>query len=116
MDRYHALHESVHLLNCRAIILVSSNLPHADDYQTFFSLTFGLNFCHREDAFLLQPTKSFSGQDNPKRERFSRSNNIHPNGPCTEILEKFLQQAMSPQYLLEQLNSRRVKLLAELPY
>ncbi len=51
-----------------------------------------------------------------KWERFSRSDNIHPNGPDTEILEEFQQQAMSPQYLLEQLNSKRVKRLAELRY
>ncbi len=95
MDRYHALYESVHRLNGRAIILVLSILPGSDDYQTFFPLSFGLNFALEKWCAMSQGRRIFiathkvflrAGQ--PKWERFSRSDNVHPNGPGTEILGK----------------------------
>ncbi len=70
---------------------------------------FGLNFALEKWCAMSQGRrifiathKVFLSAGQPKWERFSRSDNIHPNGPGTDILlQELLQQAMSPQYMLE---------------
>lgn len=122
LARYMAVHNTIRRRNKHAIILVSSILPRVDDFETYAPLINGLNFalqkwCSKSGGSRIYvPThKVFMEHGKPRRELFAQDG-VHPNGVGTDVLENFLQQAFSPQYLVQQLESVRTKMLASLSY
>ncbi len=45
--------------------------------------------------------RCFTKGGKPKMEQFSKSDELHPNGSSTDVVEWFLQQVMSPKFILE---------------
>ena len=115
MHQYQALHQVIHHRNRHATLIFLAILPRAYNFDLFFPLVFGLNlalekWCAKSAGrqVFIHTHKLFLRGSTPKLEQYSRSDGIHPNGAGTDILEAFIQQALSPQFLLENLNSKSV--------
>ncbi len=106
-----------------AIILFSSILPRADNFDLYFLLIFGLYFTLEKWCAQSSGTHVFVSSHNRflkhgrlKREQYSTTGGLHPNGVSTDVLESFIRQALSPQFILENISSKRVACLVQLPY
>ncbi len=121
---YKALHRVLRRWNKLAIIMFSSILPQADNFDFYFPLIRGIiNFalekwCAQSGGRrVFVPSHSqFLRGDRPKTECFARAEGLHPNGVGTDDLQGFFQQVLTPEYVLEQVMSKRVTRLADLPY
>ena len=60
--------------------------------------------------------KQFIKKGGPRQAAYATADGLHLNGFGTDVLEQFFQQVMTPQYVQEQVNSKRVQRLAALPY
>ncbi len=123
MARYHTLHKVICKRNRHAIILFSSILPRPDNFYLYFPLIFGLNFALKKwcaqsagTCVFVSSHKEFIKHGRPKREQYSTTDGLHPNGVGTGVLESFIRQALSPQFILENISSKRVACLVQLPY
>ncbi len=123
MSRYASLHQVICRRNKHATILVSSVLLHANCFDLFFPLIYGLNFELEKWCAQLASRRVFVASHRlflrggrPKVEQFSKSDGLHPNESGTDILEAFLQQAMLPQFILQQLYSKWLHKLSLLTY
>ncbi len=123
LNRYKALYKVLRRRNKHSIIMFSSILPVVDKFDQFFTLVQGINFalekwCEKSGGtrVFMASHVQFLQKGRPKHESFTRADGLHPIGVGTDDLQSFFQQVLTPEYVYEQTQSKRVKHLAALPY
>ena len=123
MYRYHAINAAVRRRNSHAILIFSAILPQAASFDLYFPLVYGLNFalekwCAQSSGrrVFIPTHKMFLRGGRPREELYAASDMVHPNGAGCDVLESFVQQALSPSTIRERVCSKRVAKLAALSY
>ena len=121
LDRYVALNTMIRRRNKHAVLLFSAVLPRLNDFGIYAPLAYGLNFalskwCAKSGGrrVFVDSAKLFMLNGRPRATAFSQSDGLHLNGFGTDLLEGCYQQVMTYQYIKEQNESKRVKMLASL--